>query len=277
MSPTRRTTRRSLARRRVPRAAALALLLATATACANDVPKVDWSTGLLPEGVTEQAKVVQSLWNGAWIAALATGVVVIVLIVWAAIFHRKRKGKAELPPQVRYNLPIEILYTVVPLVMVSVFFFFTARDSKALTDVAGDAPVKVKVEAYQWSWRFTTTYNGKTTKPVAGMPVHDYQQGPQLVLPTNTKVEFDLSTDDVIHSFWVPEFLFKRDIIPGIPEGNPGRKFEIKTLGDNRVGVYAGRCAELCGVDHSRMLFSVKLVKQAEFDQYIATQAGSAQ
>jgi cytochrome c oxidase subunit 2 len=74
----------------------------------------------------------------------------------------------------------------------------------------------------------------------------------------------------------VPEFLFKRDIIPGIPEGNPGRKFQIKTL--DKPGVYAGRCAELCGVDHSRMLFSVKLVSQREFDQYIATnQAGSAQ
>ncbi|MFG2072586.1 cytochrome c oxidase subunit 2 [Nonomuraea maritima] len=219
---------------------------------------------------------VQTLWNGAWIAALATGAVVIVLIVWAAIFHRKRKTSPDLPPQVRYNLPIEMLYTLIPLVMVSVFFYFTARDSEVLTRVDGDAPVKVKVEAYQWSWRFTTNYEGKTLEPVAGVPVSDYHQGPQLVLPVNKKVEFDLSTDDVIHSFWVPDFLFKRDIIPGIPEDNPGRKFQITTL--NRPGVYAGRCAELCGVDHSRMLFSVKLVPQAEFDQYIAThQAGSAQ
>ncbi|MGW4963351.1 aa3-type cytochrome oxidase subunit II [Nonomuraea sp. NPDC004186] len=268
--------RRSLARRRVPRAAALALLLATATACANDVPKADWSRGLLPDHVTEQAGVVQSLWNGAWIAALATGAVVIFLIVWAAIFHRKRKSSADLPPQVRYNLPIEMLYTLIPLVMVSVFFFFTARDSQVLAKVDGDATVKVKVEAFQWSWRFTTTVNGKTMAPVPGTPVSDYHQGPQLVLPTNTKVEFDLSTDDVIHSFWVPEFLFKRDVIPGIKEGNPGRKFEITTLA--RTGIFAGRCAELCGVDHSRMLFNVKLVDSNEWNQYIATnQAGSAQ
>ncbi|TDE41501.1 cytochrome c oxidase subunit II [Nonomuraea mesophila] len=276
MSPTRRTTRRSLARRRVPRAAALALLLATATACANDVPEADWSRGLLPGHITEEGSVVQSLWNGAWIAALATGAVVIVLIVWASIFHRKRRAKAELPPQVRYNLPIEMLYTLIPLVMVSVFFFFTARDSERLAQVSGDATVKVKVEAYQWSWRFTTTVNGKTLPPVSGVPVSEYTKGPQLVLPAKTKVEFDLQSDDVIHSFWVPEFLFKRDVIPGIPEDNPGRKFEITTL--DRTGVFAGRCAELCGVDHSRMLFSVKLVPQAEFDQYIATQqAGSAQ
>ncbi|MEV4833984.1 cytochrome c oxidase subunit II [Nonomuraea sp. NPDC049486] len=266
-----------MARRRVPRAAALALLLASATACANDVPEAKWSNGLLPDAITQQGETVTALWNGAWIAALATGGVVIGLIVWACLFHTRRRAKADLPPQVRYNLPIEMLYTLVPLVMVSVFFFFTARDSEELSRVTGDADVKVKVEAFQWSWRFTTTTaDGKTTEPVSGMPVSDYQQGPQLVLPVDKKVEFDLFTDDVIHSFWVPDFLFKRDIIPGIPDDNPGRKFEVTTL--SKPGVYAGRCAELCGVDHSRMLFSIKLVTQQEFDQYVASnQAGSAQ
>ncbi len=276
MSPTRRSTRRSLARRRVPRAAALALLLASATACANDVPEANLGRGLLPEHITTQGGVVQSLWNGAWIAALATGFVVIALIVWACIFHTKRKAKAELPPQVRYNLPIEMLYTLVPLVMVSVFFFFTARDSEVLTASSKNPDVTVKVEGFQWSWRFTTTVQGKEIKPVVGLPVSDYTQGPQLVLPVKQKIRFELHSDDVIHSFWVPEMLFKRDIIPGIPDDNPGRFFEIDTL--DKPGVYAGRCAELCGVDHSRMLFSVKLVSQDEFNRYVASnQAGSAQ
>ncbi|GAA0932226.1 cytochrome c oxidase subunit II [Nonomuraea longicatena] len=225
--------------------------------------------------MTEQGNVILSLWNGAWIAALATGGVVLALIIWACVFHRKRSKSAELPPQVRYNLPIEIFYTLVPLVMVSVFFFYTARDSKTLEVVSANPDVKVKVEAFQWSWRFTTTFGGKTYKPVVGMPVSDYKQGPQLVLPVKKTVQFDLSSPDVIHSFWVPAFLFKRDVIPGIKEGNPGRVFEIKTL--DKPGVYAGRCAELCGVDHSRMLFSVKLVTQEEFDKYIASQAGSTQ
>ncbi len=274
MSPTRRTERRPLGRRRVSSAAGLALLLASATACANDVPEANWSRGLLPEGVTEQADVVTNLWNGAWIAALATGLVVIVLIIWACIFHRKRKSSAELPPQVRYNLPIEILYTVVPLVMVSVFFFFTARDETKLMSVSAQPDVTVHVEGFQWSWRFTTDAGGKTAK-VVGMPVSDYKapQSPELVLPVNKKVLFKLDADDVIHSFWVPAFMFKRDVIPGI--SGEKNKFEITTL--NKPGVYAGRCAELCGVDHSRMLFRVKLVSQAEFDQYMTTQAGRAQ
>ena len=79
------------------------------------------------------------------------------LILWACIFHRKRKAKAELPPQVRYNLPIEMLYTVVPLVMVAVFFYFTARDRRGCSPrCRGNPDVTVKVEAFQWSWRFTT-------------------------------------------------------------------------------------------------------------------------
>ncbi len=111
----------------------------------------------------------------------------------------------------------------------------------------------------------------------AGVPVDlskqskEDPQGPQLVLPVNSQVHFDLHSPDVIHSFWVPEFLFKLDVFPG----NVRNQFEITTL--DRTGVFFGRCAELCGVDHSKMLFSVKLVPQAEFDQYIKSQAGSAQ
>ncbi|WP_204071001.1 cytochrome c oxidase subunit II [Planotetraspora phitsanulokensis] len=276
MSPTRRTTRRQLARRRLTGGVAAALLLATATACSSDA--VDqWSRGGMPEGVTKQSTIIQTLWNGAWIAALATGVVVWALILWAAAFHRKKKNSVDqLPPQVRYNLPIEILYTVVPVIMVAVFFFFTARDETAIMKVDGDAPVKVAVEGYQWSWRFTTDFQGQKAV-TAGVPVDlskqslQTPQGPQLVLPVDTKIQFDLHSPDVIHSFWVPAFLFKQDVFPG----NVHNKFEITTL--NRTGVFFGRCAELCGVDHSRMLFSVKLVPQAEFAQYIKTQAGSAQ
>ncbi|MFG1752763.1 aa3-type cytochrome oxidase subunit II [Streptosporangium sandarakinum] len=250
----------------MPRAAALALLLVSATACSAD----EWKRAGMPVGVTKQAETVQSLWNGSWIAALATGVVVWGLILWSVAFHRKRKNsKEELPPQVRYNLPIEILYTVVPIIMVGVFFYFTARDETYIDKMSGKPDVKVKVEAFQWSWRFTTDYNGKQVQTV-GRPVSDYTDGPQLWLPAGKKVEFELQSPDVIHSFWVPAFHFKRDVIPGIVN-----KFEVDTLNVDKPTVLAGRCAELCGVDHSRMLFSVKLVPQAEFDQYVASQAGA--
>nr|WP_248959432.1 cytochrome c oxidase subunit II [Sphaerisporangium perillae] len=220
----------------------------------------------MPEGVTKEAGIIQNLWNGAWIASLAVGVVVWGLILWACAFHRKRKNTGDaLPPQVRYNLPIEILYTTVPIVMIAVFFYFTARDENVVTAVSGHPDVKVKVEGFQWSWRFTSEYNGKTVS-VVGTPA----KKPVLVLPMDKKIEFDLESPDVIHSFWVPAFLFKRDVIPGVHN-----RFEIQTL--HKPGEFAGRCAELCGVDHSRMLFTVKLVPQAEYDQYVTSQAGSAQ
>nr|WP_283134020.1 cytochrome c oxidase subunit II [Rhizohabitans arisaemae] len=235
------------------------MLLVSATACSGE----EWLRGAMPENVTEQGDTVLALWQGSWVAAIAVGVVVWGLIIWACVFHRKRKGGGddELPPQVRYNLPIETLYTVVPLIMVSVFFFFTARDEVYLDELSKTPDAVVKVEGFQWSWRFTTQYQGKQVT-VSGIPGKD----PQLVLPVSKKVHFDLHSPDVIHSFWVPAFLFKRDVIPGVHN-----KFQVDTL--NKPGTYVGRCAELCGVDHSRMLFSVKLVPQAEFEQYIQTQS----
>jgi len=249
----------------------LALLLVSATACSSEqLTRIG-----MPENVTEQGERVLSLWQGSWVAALATGILVWGLILYACIFHRKRRRKNapdnELPPQVRYNLPIEILYTAVPIVMVAVFFYFTARDQEYLLEKNDNPDVTVTVEAFQWSWRFTTEYQGKTAT-VTGLPVSDYRQGPQLVLPNKGKtVRFKLRSNNVIHSFWVPAFLFKLDVIPGVEN-----EFTIKTL--DRTGVYAGRCAELCGQDHARMLFNVKLVEQSEFEQYMNTQAaGSTQ
>ena len=220
----------------------------------------------MPEGVTKEAGIIQHLWNGAWIAALGVGIVVWGLIFWACLFHRRRKNSPEaLPPQVRYNLPIEILYTSVPIILVAVFFVFTARDQTAIGTVSGRPDVKVLVEGYQWSWRFTSTYDGKTVQ-VAGTPA----QRPELVLPVGKKIEFNLESRDVAHSFWVPAFLYKMDLLPGVHN-----RFEVTTL--DKPSTYVGRCAELCGVDHSRMLFSVKLVPQAEYDRYVNSQAGSAQ
>ena len=127
------------------------------------------------------------------------------------------------------------------------------------------------VTAFRWGWTFEYADEDVAVTGLGG-PDAD---GPTIVVPVGEPIQMTVRSNDVIHSLAIPQFLFKRDVIPGIPEGNKGRKFQITTL--NKPGVYAGRCAELCGVDHSRMLFSVKLVPQAEFDQYIATQSGSAQ
>lgn len=122
-----RSSRRPM-RRKLPQVLTAGLILATATGCTyKDFPRLG-----MPTPVTEEAPRILSLWQGSWAAALATGVLVWGLILWSVIFHRRSRTKVEVPPQTRYNMPIEALYTVVPLIIVSVLFYFTARDETKL-------------------------------------------------------------------------------------------------------------------------------------------------
>jgi len=235
----------------------------------------------MPVPVTKQGQVTLTLWQGNWVAAMAVGVVVWGLILWAVIFHRKRSDRP--PYQVRYNLPIEMLYTVVPFIMVGVLFFFTARDENYITKMPAHPNVTVDVIGYQWSWQFQypqykvpasptrdVTMNGGPWTPATGN-----SQLPVLVIPSNETIQFNLTSVDVIHSFWIVPFEFKRDVIPGHPN-----HFEVTTT---RTGTFIGRCTELCGLYHSRMLFKVRIVTPAQFSQWIHAQqaaqqkAGSAQ
>lgn len=246
---------------------ALSMLAFAATACS----KADAKRLGLPTPVTEQGERVLALWQGSWIAAFAVGALVWGLIIWAVLFHRKRSD--QLPPQVRYNLPIEMLYTVVPFIIIAVLFYFTARDQTYLDKVSNTSKtnevVVVNVTAFQWSWQFD--YPQYQTKPIVGQPT--WPDDPNKVtfeIPVGQRVRFHLVSKDVIHSFWIPSFIFKRDMIPGV---KTGRDFEVTPT---KTGTFEGRCAELCGVDHSRMLFQVKIVSPAEFQQFISAHGGSA-
>lgn len=196
-----------------------------------------------------------SLWTGSWIAALAVGVLTWGLMIWAITAYRRRKGDDSMPNQLRYNLPLEVFYTLVPLIMIGGLFFYTQRDTSSITAISNDQEQTVGVVGFRWSWGFN--YIEQDVHEV-GTPGQD----PVLYLPVDQKVQFDLSSPDVIHSFWVPAFLFKMDVIPGRTN-----RFEVTP---NKVGEYLGKCAELCGVDHARMLFKVRVVPQTEFDAHIA-------
>jgi cytochrome c oxidase subunit II len=236
------------------RAGVLAVfLLALTTGCStnNTFTRIGF-----PNPVTAQGKITLSLWQGSWIAGLLVGAVVWGLILWAVIFHRKRGDK--LPPQVRYNMPIEILYTIVPFVLIAVLFYYTAKDENTIDSLATTPAVTVNVTAFQWSWQFNYPQDGVTTD--------GYMQGegplPVLEIPVGEEIRFNLASPDVVHSFYVPQFLFKRDVIPGHPN-----HFEITTT---QTGDFTGRCSELCGLYHSKMLFTLKIVTPAQFQQFIA-------
>ena len=205
-----------------------------------------------PKPKTEQATTRYEIWLGSVAAAAAVGLAVYILIAMTVI--RDRKKSDELPPQVRYNLPIEVLYTVVPFVIIGVLFFYTAVAENKVDKLTKNPDVTIGVVGFQWNWQFNYV-NDKVQ--VTGEPA----QPATLVLPVNERVRFVETSPDVIHSFWVPDFLFKRDVIPGRLN-----TFEIKPT---VVGTYTGRCAELCGEKHDRMNFTVKVVSAQDYQAYI--------
>lgn len=257
-------------RRWLPLAAVLFGLAMVTTGCQSNA----FTRQGLPVPVTKQGQVILHMWQGSWIAAWAVGIVVWGGILWAIIFHRKRGN--QVPQQVRYNLPIEILYTVLPFIMVGVLFYFTARDENYINRLPGSHQqhLVVNVTGFQWSWQFqypqfkVTSANG-TTAPVTETgamwsPTATVQHMPILEIPTGEVVKFNLTSIDVVHAFWIVPFEFKRDVIPGY-----ANHFAVTAI---KTGTFIGRCTELCGVYHSRMLFTVKIVTPAQFKQWIHRQ-----
>jgi cytochrome c oxidase subunit 2 len=218
----------------------------------------------LPPAASDTAPHTADLWRGAWIAALITGILVWGLILWAIVRYRRRSDD-EVPAQTRYNMPIEVLYTIVPLIVVAVLFYFTVVvQNKVLQtsaeDVAG-ADHTVLVLGQKWSWNFTyvrdPVLDGRTSVFDTGTPA----QLPELWLPVDESVNFQLRSADVIHSFWIPSFYFKMDDIPG--------RHNHFVMTPTKVGTFRGRCAELCGLYHSRMLFTVRIVTAEQYAAHL--------
>ncbi|AXI77154.1 aa3-type cytochrome oxidase subunit II [Peterkaempfera bronchialis] len=252
-----RSPRRTM-RRKLPQALALGLVIATATGCSSqDLPRLG-----LPSPVTKEGPMVLQMWQGSWIAALVVGVLVWGLIIWSVIFHRRSRTKVEVPPQTRYNVPIEALYTAVPIIIVSVLFYFTARDETRLLHTSKKPDHIVNVVGFQWSWAFNYENDEHGKNPNGAYEVGSPAQPPTLYLPKGESVLFKLTSRDVIHDFWTVNFLMKQDVVPGLVN-----QFEVTPTA---YGTFRGKCAELCGVDHSRMLFNVKVVSPADYQKHLA-------
>ena len=217
----------------------------------------------MPVSATKEAPATYHLWQWSWLAAILTGIIVWGLIFYAS-FRFRRRSADEVPVQTRYNLPIEIFYTIAPVMMVIVFFFFTVKTQDTVLHSYSHPDRTITVVGQQWSWTFNYNYDsGKHAS--TGQTVHEGgtpANPPTLWLVEGERTQFHLYSPDVIHSFWVPAFLFKMDVVPG--------RDNTFGLTPNRAGTFEGRCAELCGVYHSRMLFKVKVVKRAEFDAHMA-------
>jgi cytochrome c oxidase subunit 2 len=199
-------------------------------------------------------------------------------VVWGLIFYvvvrYRRRSDDEIPVQTRYNLPLEIFYTIAPIVMVIVFFAHTVRTQNAILEDEVAPDNIIEVTAQQWSWTFN--YGLGEMDNAADddrfdekFPYDDYAyEGgtgtyiPELWLPVDETTRFNLHSPDVIHDFGVDHFLMKMDVVPG--------RVNHYVVTPTKIGTYRGACYELCGVYHSRMLFVVKVVSQDDYEAHVA-------
>ncbi len=232
-------------------AASAAVTAVLATACSD--------RGGAPDPATRQGEEILDLWRILLAAGVALGVLVTGLILWAVVRYRRPKGAQpdDLPEQTRENVPVEVFYTVVPLIIVIVLFALTMRTQDRVTRQSPTADVAVEVTGFQWGWRFRYPAQGVTI-------VGDANDIPTLVLPVGANVRLRLQATDVVHSFFVPAFLVKRDMIPGVDNS-----IEIRPT---EPGRFPGVCAEFCGLDHWRMTFDVEVVTPDRFEAFLAEQ-----
>jgi cytochrome c oxidase subunit 2 len=246
---------------------AVGLLTLLAGCTAEDIGSKFGHFGWPGTGISEEAHHMYDLWIASVIAALVVGFFVWGLIFWCVIRYRKRGD--ELPVQTRFNMPMEILYTVTPVLIVVVLFYYTAVVQTTVEKQSRNPDQVVEVVAFKWNWQFNYRDGvGEDAETVASNLGTD-ELIPLLVLPTGRTIRFEETSRDVIHSFWVPELLFKRDVFPG----NVRNRFEV-TL--DREGRYVGRCAELCGSYHAFMQFELVVVSPERFDQFLAAKEGGA-
>lgn len=277
-------------------------LLLLVAALAAVLAACDLPTFGAPESKSEQGDSITALWQGFFLTAIGVALLVWGLIIYVLVRYRRRRRKqvaapgatgdgdthagdgdththagdgvgdgathvadgdpAEdddepLPNQRPYNIPLEIVYTTVPVVIVAVLFGFSVATEENVNRLDPDPAAVVEVVGFQWSWQFVYEDEDVTITGEPGEP-------PEMVLPVGRPARLVLRTDDVNHAFWVPDFLSKRDLIPGVDN-------EIDVT-PTETGEYVGRCAEFCGLDHWRMTYTVRVVPEDEYEDWLAEQ-----
>lgn len=215
----------------------------------------------LPEPASDRAPAMGDLYMGSWIVAFIVGGLVLGILIYSLIRYRRRDPN-EVPRQVRYNLPMEVVYTLVPIVIVCVLFFYTVKAQNIVQAKADSNQVhEIDVVGVKWSWAFNYK---EAANPAVGANVNaigTIESPATLVLPVNEPVRFHLYSPDVNHSFWIPAFYYKLDVIPG--------RSNTYDVTPTKVGTYAGKCAELCGTYHSAMIFNVEVVTAEQYNAYL--------
>jgi cytochrome c oxidase subunit 2 len=195
---------------------------------------------------------------------VAVFVLVEGLIIFAVIRYGRKPTDTELPPQIHGNNVLEVVWTVVPTIVVSVMFVVSFNSLDKVDAVANTTDVRIRAVAAQFQWSFEYL-------SADGQTVQFEQLAPEMTVPVGETVHLSLRSKDVIHAFYVPKFLFKRDVVPGREN-----VFEFTVDPADAGQTFSGQCAELCGTFHGSMLFSVKALSPADYDTWLATQIEKA-
>src|SRR5438309_6635177 len=217
-------------------------------------------TGCAQAGATEQGQKVHSLYNVILMLAAPVFVIVEALLLWF-IIRGRRTGTAD-PPQTFGTRRALIIFFLIPTLIVAVDYVFGER---TLADVQKQDPnptVVIRVEGFQWEWTFYYLNEGFfTTGKTLVRPA-------EMVVPVDEPIHIELESRDVIHSFFVSAFLFKRDVIPG--------RHNNFTFTATKLGTFPGQCAEFCGLYHAKMTFFLKVVNEADYLAWVKAQKEAA-
>ncbi len=223
-------------------------------------------------GATTQGQETFKLYSGMMTTGIIVGAFVGLLILWTVIRYRRRSD--EMPRQFHENVPVEILYTGIPILIVAFLFLFTVLTENnvdatvpvnATLTATGKPVVDIRVTAFQWGWRFdypnlNVGVAGEVTNGPDG-------HGPQMVVPVGQTVQITLVSNDVIHGFYVRDFNFSRYALPGVVN-----YFDLNVT---NAGTYFGQCTQICGLYHSEMLFSVRAVSPVQFRRWVTTEVAT--
>ncbi len=215
------------------------------------------------EPATTQAETTFSLYILILVMAGIVFVGVEGFIVFSVFRYRRRDDR--LPEQIHGNNRIEVIWTIIPTVIVLIIFVFSMGALGTVQAKSPNPAVTVEVDAFQWQWTFR--YRDDDNDPNNDYSVTgSAQQPPVMTLPVGQPIRLVLHSLDVIHSFYVPQFLIKEDVVP-VPEGTADNELEFTI---ERAGTYSGQCAEFCGTGHANMAFSIQAMEQADYDAWIA-------
>ena len=213
---------------------------------------------------TDRSHSVRTLYDIVFYIAVAIFLLVEGLIAWTVLRYRRKPGDDELPPQTHGNNLVEVIWTAVPTAIV-LFLFVLSWQTLNTVEATSQSTVHVRVIAAQFQFQFDYLDEQGNTRFTQFLP--SGQDG-GMVIPTGEPVHVSMLSNDVIHAFYVPQFLFKRDVVPG--------RENVFDFTVDEPGTYRGQCAELCGIGHGAMLFEVRAVERAEFDAWLQAQIDKA-